>query len=81
MAFAPFSAFKRGWMRFVHRLGEVQTTILLTLIYVLMIGPLSVSLRVLGRGDLLELKGPRDGTFAHPKLQIPTDAERCERPF
>ena len=72
---------KRGWMAFAHRLGLIQTAILLSLAYVLVIGPTSILLRVVGRRDLLELHGTKAASYAHPKRPIPTDRERCERQF
>jgi hypothetical protein len=72
---------KRGWMAFAHRLGQIQTAIILFLVYVLLIGPLAILLRLSGRGDLLEMRRRRATSFAHQKEQIPGDAERCERQF
>ncbi len=72
---------KHGWMRFAHSLGQIQTAILLFLIYVIVIGPLSFILRVFGRQDLLEVRRSKAPSFAHPKTQVPTDAARCERQF
>jgi len=72
---------RRGWMRFAHRLGQIQTAILLFLVYALVIGPLAVMLRVFGRRDLLEMRRSARPSFAHPKRQIPTDPERCQRQF
>jgi hypothetical protein len=73
--------FGRGWMAFAHRLGQIQTAILLFLVYVLVIGPLSIVLRLLGQGDLLDARRAKGESFAHPHRQIPTDRERCERQF
>jgi hypothetical protein len=72
---------RRGWMWFARRLGQVQTGILLFVVYVLVIGPLAVALRVFGRRDLLEMRRSARPSFAHPKRQIPTDPERCQRQF
>jgi hypothetical protein len=76
-----FTYLKRGWMAFAHRVGLIQTAILLSLAYVLVIGPTSIILRVLGRRDLLDLHRKRATSYAHPKRAIPTDRERCERQF
>lgn len=75
------AGFKRGWMAFAHRLGQIQTAIVLFLVYALLIGPIAVLLRLTGRGDLLEMKRRRAASFAHQKEQIPGDAARCERQF
>jgi hypothetical protein len=72
---------KQGWMAFASRFGRIQTALLLLLVYALVIGPLALVLRVIGRQDLLELRRPAGPSFAHRKQQVPTDRERCERPF
>lgn len=43
----------RFWMKFASGLAFVNTVILLSLVYFLLIGPISLILRVLGK-DLLE---------------------------
>jgi hypothetical protein len=68
-------------MRFVHVLGQVQTTLILTLIYVVVLGPMVLLLRLAGRGDLLAIRGGKAQSFAHPKQMVPTDLERCSRQF
>ena len=70
-----------GWRAIAGRLGEVQTVVVLSLIYATVLAPLALLLRLFGRGDLLELRTPRTGSFAAPKQPIPTDRERCERQF
>lgn len=72
---------KRGWMVFVHHLGQVQTAIILSLAYFLVIGPIATLLRAFGRRDLLEIRSRKAASFAHDKQAIPTDRERCERQF
>jgi len=78
---AALSGIKSSWMRFVHVLGQVQTTLILTLIYVLILGPLALLLRVCGRGDLLALRAAKAQSFALPKQMVPTDVERCTHQF
>ena len=75
------AALKHGWMAFAHRLGQIQTSILLFLVYVLVIGPTSLILRVFARRDLLEIRRYEGSSFAHAKKQVPTDRERCEHQF
>lgn len=72
---------RRGWMRFVDALGRAQTVLLLSLVYVLMIGPLWLFVSVLGRRDLLGLRRVPANTFAAEKAPVPTDRARCERQF
>jgi hypothetical protein len=68
-------------MRFVVALGRVQTTLLLSLVYVVMIGPLWLCVCVLGRRDLLATRRVATTSFAAQKPKLPTDRERCERQF
>ncbi|HEY2389507.1 MAG TPA: hypothetical protein VGK30_21335 [Candidatus Binatia bacterium] len=68
-------------MAFVHRLGQIQTGLLLALAYIFVIGPTALFLRVLGRRDLLDVRAKKATTFAYQKHAIPTDRERCERQF
>jgi hypothetical protein len=72
---------KASWMHFVDVLGQVQTTLLLSLIYGLILGPMALLLRLLGRGDLLALRVQRSASFARAKQMVPTDVERCTRQF
>jgi len=72
---------RSGWMRIARRLGEVQTVVLLSLVYATVLGPLALLLRATGRGDLLALHRGRGESFALPKRRVPTDRERCERQF
>jgi len=71
----------RAWMRFVVALGRVQTTLLLSLVYVLGVGPLWLCVCVLGRRDLLGTRRAPVTSFAVQKPELPTDRERCERQF
>ena len=72
---------KSSWMHFVDVLGQVQTTLLLSLIYGLVLGPMALLLRLVRRGDLLGLRRAGGASFAQPKQMIPTDLERCTRQF
>jgi hypothetical protein len=76
------SALYGGWLAIAARFGEVQTLILVCLIYVVAIGPSAVGVRLFGR-DLLAKRGvgaagsawqPAD-TVTHP------DLERAHRQF
>jgi hypothetical protein len=72
---------RRGWMRFVHAIGRAQTSLLLTLVYLLGIGPLWLFVTVIGRNDLLGVRRRPATSFSAEKPKIPTDRERCERQF
>jgi hypothetical protein len=77
----PLARLESGWMRIAQRLGAVQTVVILTLVYTLVVAPMALLLRLVGRGDLLELRQARAGGYALPKQPVPTDRERCERQF
>ena len=49
------SRIKDGWMYFARTLGRVNTIILLTLVYVVIIGPMALLVKIL-RKDLLQKK-------------------------
>ena len=72
---------RRAWMRFVDALGRVQTTLLLSLVYILGVAPLWLCVCLLGRRDLLGTRRRAAASFALPKPRVPTDRERCERQF
>jgi hypothetical protein len=68
-------------MAIVRRMGQSQNVVLLTLTYVVVLGPIWLILRLTRRSDLLELRSQATASFARPKQPVPTDADRCERPF
>ena len=71
----------RAWMRFAHAVGRAQTTLLLSLVYVLGVAPLWLCVCLLGRRDLLGVRRVAATSFALEKAKVPTDRERCERQF
>jgi hypothetical protein len=62
-------------------MGQSQNLVLLTLTYVIVLGPIWLILSLTRRSDLLELRSRGAESFARPKQAVPTDADRCERPF
>ena len=72
---------KTSWMHFVDVLGQVQTTLILSLIYCLILGPMALLLRLFRRGDLLALRPGGGTSHAQRKVMVPTDVERCSRQF
>lgn len=58
-----------GWKAFAHVLGKIQTTILLSVIYAIAIGAVSVVGKLLGR-DLLALR--RSGGTSYWRALPPT---------
>lgn len=71
----------RGWMAFARFLGIVNTTILLTLVYFLLIGPLSLIMRAF-RSDLLDKrwKAP-DGSLWRKKAPLRHDLDEARHQF
>ncbi len=45
----------KGWMKFAHFIGKINTTILLTFFYFLIFG-IAKMITVIGKKDLLDLK-------------------------
>ena len=68
-------------MRFVEALGRAQTALLLSLVYLLGVGPLWLLVCALGRRDLLGTRRRPAASFLAEKARVPTDRERCERQF
>lgn len=60
------SRFYRWWMMFAHALGYVNTKILLTIFYVLVIGPVWLIATVM-RSDFLGLRTKGKTTFWKPR--------------
>ena len=73
--------FTSSWLAIVRRMGQSQNVVLLTLTYVVVLGPIWLILLLTRRSDLLELRLQDAASFARPKQPVPTDADRCERPF
>lgn len=71
----------RGWMAFARVLGIVNTTLLLTLVYFLLIGPLSLIMRAFG-SDLLEkrMKTPSRPLWK-AKAPLKHTLEECRHQF
>jgi hypothetical protein len=69
-----------GWKRIAHKIGVFQTKVLVSLFYFILLGPVSLVLKLLRR-DLL---GVRDGgrkTFWHEREPEELTLERCKRQF
>ncbi len=68
-----------GWMAIVGRFGFVQTLLLLLVLYVFMIGPVSI-LMALARRDQLSKRGFGDDGSAWCEADTaPPDLERAKR--
>jgi hypothetical protein len=69
-----------GWKKFGHVLGQVQTAILLAIIYHIAVGPIAVIGRVLRR-DLLGLRAVPGASHAVPLAPVTSTLERAQRQF
>lgn len=71
---------RKFWNAFGHLLGQVQTAILLSVIYHLTVGPLALGAKI-ARRDLLELRDTGGDSFATPMPHVTTTLERAEKQF
>lgn len=71
-----------GWLEIAARFGEVQTLIVVSIVYALVIGPMAVAIAV-GRGDLLHKRNLfADGSVWNDADSTPDpDVERAKRLF
>ncbi len=60
---SPHMRLFRGWMLITARFGFVQTLVILTLFYLLLIGPIALG-SALARVDFLDKRGLRAGASA-----------------
>jgi hypothetical protein len=70
-----------GWLEIVARFGEVQTLVLLGLIYVLVIGPAALVARALGN-DFLSKRGlGESGSVWREADSRAPDLEHAKQPY
>jgi hypothetical protein len=69
-----------GWKAFAHILGRIQTTILLSLVYCLALGPISLLGRLL-RWDLLALRQSGHASYWVQLPQITSNMEQARKQF
>lgn len=68
------------WMKFAHVLAIVNTTVLLTVVYVVLIGPMSLVVWIL-RKDLLRHRSEGLPSFWQPKEHTSTTLEESRHQF
>ncbi len=68
------------WMRFARALGVVNTHVLLTLVFILIIGPFALVVRLFGK-DFLDRTLRPSGSYWKPKEPAPHDFENAKRQF
>jgi hypothetical protein len=71
---------KKGWLRFAWILARVNTTILLTLIYFVIMAPVNLIVR-LSRTDLLGRRIGSEKSFWQEPEGKCDDLEHCRRQF
>lgn len=70
-----------GWLAIMARFGEVQTLVLLGLVYALVIGPAGLG-AALARRDFLDKSGlRRPGTAFRESDSDPATLDRVKQPF
>ena len=68
-----------GWMSIVARFGFVQTLVILSIFYAILIGPVAL-LGAITRRDLLDKRGPRGGGTAWQQSDSASaDLERAKQ--
>lgn len=68
------------WMKFARLLGKVNTTLLLTLSYVLILGPVAMVLKLFGK-DLLDRKAEHRASYWYDKPKEPITQEQSKHQF
>ena len=76
--FAPASRAYTGWTAFFRALGVFWTAILLSLVYVLSVGPVSLVMRIAGR-DPLDRRLDTEPSFWRPHEPNPLGPEAAAR--
>ena len=76
---ALLKAIWEGWKRLAHRIGVFNTKLLLFLFYYLLLGPLSLTVRLFQR-DMLG-KTIQEGSLYRAAETATQDAERARRQF
>lgn len=75
-----FSLLWRGWKKFAHVLGIVNTRILLTISYFVILAFAAVITKVMGK-DLIDRRMKPAPSFYHPHEPIQATVEACRRQF
>ena len=75
-----FKALYRGWMKFAHVLGRINTAILLTLFYFLFLG-LAKLITVISRADLLDNRWKDRPSFWRGRKGFKADKAALLKPY
>jgi len=71
----------RGWLEIAGHFGEVQTLVLLGIVYFFVIGPSAVVARLAGRDFLAKRKLREPGSAWQEADTVAGDLERAKHPF
>jgi hypothetical protein len=75
---APKSGAYRKWTRFFEGIGAVWTAVILSVVYVVSVGPVGLGMRLLGK-DLLDRALTRESSFWRRHEPNPLGPERAAR--
>jgi hypothetical protein len=75
-----FSLLWRGWKKFAHVLGIVQTRILLTVAYFVIL-MIAAVVRIITRADLLDRKMDKRPTYYHVREPFKDTLQTVRRTF
>lgn len=68
-----------GWKRVAEKIVRVQTLILLTLLYIILILPFGILASLFG--DMLGIRRPAGSSFWRPRGTPPADLDAARRQF
>jgi hypothetical protein len=68
------------WMKFAKAVGKANALVLLTIVYVILIGPAAIVLKVFGK-DLLDRKAGIGSTYWREKAPEELTLDRSKQPF
>lgn len=75
-----FGLLWRGWKKFAHVLGIINTRILLTISYFLVMAGASV-VTTIARKDLLDRRMTKSASYYHPHEPVQATLENVRRQF
>ena len=78
--FAPLKPIWRAWLKFAHFIGKVNTIILLTLFYAVIIGTVKI-ISFLGRKDLLDGRAGGQSSYWQKREPKPFTQDAFLKPY
>jgi hypothetical protein len=72
---------EKGWMRFAAVLGLINSRILLTAVFIVIVTPITVVLRILGKSPIQTSWKLSRSSYWHPRRPEEFSASRLERQF